>query len=47
MILFLWGALSDERMGLSFIYAAGSAYTYKGYADRIPDIISYGSVTTI
>jgi hypothetical protein len=23
MVLFLWGALSDERMGLSFVYAAG------------------------
>jgi hypothetical protein len=23
-ILFLWGALSDERTGLSFVYAAGS-----------------------
>jgi hypothetical protein len=22
-VLFLWGALSDERTGLSFIYAAG------------------------
>jgi hypothetical protein len=22
-VLFLWGALSDERMGLSFVYAAG------------------------
>jgi hypothetical protein len=24
-VLFLWGALSDERMGLSFVYAAGSS----------------------
>jgi hypothetical protein len=23
-VLFLWGALSDERSGLSFVYAAGS-----------------------
>jgi hypothetical protein len=23
-VLFLWGALSDERTGLSFVYAAGS-----------------------
>jgi hypothetical protein len=23
MVLFLWGALSDERTGLSFVYAAG------------------------
>jgi hypothetical protein len=23
MVLFLLGALSDERMGLSFVYAAG------------------------
>jgi hypothetical protein len=23
MILFLWGALSDERTGLYFVYAAG------------------------
>jgi hypothetical protein len=22
-VLFLWGALSDERMGLSFVYTAG------------------------
>jgi hypothetical protein len=22
-VLFLWGALSDERSGLSFVYAAG------------------------
>jgi hypothetical protein len=24
-VLFLWGALSDERSGLSFVYAAGLA----------------------
>jgi hypothetical protein len=24
-VLFLWGALSDERSGLSFLYAAGLA----------------------
>jgi hypothetical protein len=23
-VLFLWGALSDERTGLSFVYAAGT-----------------------
>jgi hypothetical protein len=23
MVLFLWGAFSDERTGLSFVYAAG------------------------
>jgi hypothetical protein len=25
--LFLWGALSDERTGLSFIYAAGPRHS--------------------
>jgi hypothetical protein len=24
MVLFLWGALSDKRTGLSFVYAAGA-----------------------
>jgi hypothetical protein len=24
MVLFLWGALADERTGLSFVYAAGT-----------------------
>jgi hypothetical protein len=24
-VLFLWGALPDERAGLSFVYAAGSS----------------------
>jgi hypothetical protein len=34
-VLFFWGALSDERTGLSFVYAAGSSQCSLSWA-RVP-----------
>jgi hypothetical protein len=39
-VLFLWGALSDERAGLSFVYAAGPRQGSLSWV-RVPRVGSY------
>jgi hypothetical protein len=38
---FMWGALSDERMGLSFVYATGPCQTFSGPSPLVLATIFY------